>query len=181
MAALKQATASFFKCPFLKGSSGGSVQAVMADPVQLAKLTALCPHFAKMASAAPPSDAAVPASHAAMSAGCPFASKTPGAVPCGALTGDPCVNHAEAPETPPAALSPSPPKFDAAYDSVFESHVAKIKEEGRYRIFADLERKAGSFPVADCHDSRTGSVSPSWGGVPTTTSGWVSTRRCWAP
>lgn len=42
------------------------------------------------------------------------------------------------------------------YDEFFAKEVNKIKSEGRYRVFADLERKAGSFPVAKCHDVSTG-------------------------
>jgi 5-aminolevulinate synthase len=34
------------------------------------------------------------------------------------------------------------------YDQFFSNKVADLKAEGRYRIFADLERDAGNFPVA---------------------------------
>jgi 5-aminolevulinate synthase len=34
------------------------------------------------------------------------------------------------------------------YDGSFESAVAALKRERRYRVFADLERKAGQFPYA---------------------------------
>ncbi len=34
------------------------------------------------------------------------------------------------------------------YEQFFADNVAALKAEGRYRIFADLERKAGNFPVA---------------------------------
>mgnify|MGYP001247222010 FL=1 len=34
------------------------------------------------------------------------------------------------------------------YDSFFGDRLASLKKEGRYRIFADLERQAGSFPRA---------------------------------
>ena len=34
------------------------------------------------------------------------------------------------------------------YDASFESAIAALKNERRYRVFADLERKAGEFPYA---------------------------------
>lgn len=38
------------------------------------------------------------------------------------------------------------------YDSIFSEKVAALKTEGRYRIFADLERQTGSFPKATYRD-----------------------------
>jgi 5-aminolevulinate synthase len=35
------------------------------------------------------------------------------------------------------------------YEAFFETELAKLKDDGRYRIFAELERKAGAFPNAD--------------------------------
>src|ERR1700712_4248206 len=39
-----------------------------------------------------------------------------------------------------------PAMFD--YNGNFESTIAALKSERRYRVFADLERKAGQFPYA---------------------------------
>ncbi|MBK8908627.1 MAG: 5-aminolevulinate synthase [Rhodospirillales bacterium] len=37
------------------------------------------------------------------------------------------------------------------YQSFFEGRISALKNEGRYRVFADLERRAGAFPRATCH------------------------------
>ena len=34
------------------------------------------------------------------------------------------------------------------YDTYFETALARLKDERRYRVFADLERLAGRFPHA---------------------------------
>jgi 5-aminolevulinate synthase len=39
------------------------------------------------------------------------------------------------------------------YERFFSERVAGLKSEGRYRIFADLERRAGAFPQATYHGS----------------------------
>ncbi len=37
------------------------------------------------------------------------------------------------------------------YESFFEAELAKLQEEGNYRVFADLKRKRGHFPAASLH------------------------------
>jgi 5-aminolevulinate synthase len=38
------------------------------------------------------------------------------------------------------------------YEQFFKSQIASLKDEGNYRVFADLERQAGAFPKAVRHD-----------------------------
>lgn len=37
------------------------------------------------------------------------------------------------------------------FDAIFASQIASLKKEGNYRVFADLERRCGSFPRAGNH------------------------------
>jgi len=39
-----------------------------------------------------------------------------------------------------------------AFDALFEKQLADLKAEGNYRVFADIERKRGSFPCATKYD-----------------------------
>jgi 5-aminolevulinate synthase len=39
------------------------------------------------------------------------------------------------------------------YDTYFTSALSRLRDERRYRVFADLERIAGRFPYAICHSS----------------------------
>ena len=41
------------------------------------------------------------------------------------------------------------------YEAFFNDQIAKLKGEGNYRVFADLERQAGDFPHAVRHDANT--------------------------
>ena len=38
------------------------------------------------------------------------------------------------------------------YDALFTEQLDRLKSEGNYRIFAELERQCGSFPRAKSHD-----------------------------
>jgi 5-aminolevulinate synthase len=38
------------------------------------------------------------------------------------------------------------------YDRFFDDRLKALRNEGRYRVFADLERKVGEFPNALCHE-----------------------------
>lgn len=37
------------------------------------------------------------------------------------------------------------------YQAFFEQKLTSLKDEGNYRIFADIERRAGAFPAAQYH------------------------------
>ncbi len=48
------------------------------------------------------------------------------------------------------------------YEDFFRSQLAALRQEGRYRVFADLERKAGSFPCATRHKDGAASDVTVW-------------------
>jgi len=49
------------------------------------------------------------------------------------------------------------------FDDFFKARIDALHAEGRYRVFADLERRCGSFPRA--YDHRIGAeVTVDWGG-----------------
>lgn len=65
----------------------------------------------------------------------------------------------------------TPPQFDwnrdhsvenMDYERFFADGLAGLKSEGRYRIFADLERRAGTFPVATHHDTHGDGAVTVW-------------------
>ncbi|KRS11726.1 5-aminolevulinate synthase [Roseovarius atlanticus] len=41
------------------------------------------------------------------------------------------------------------------FDAMFNAQLGALKEEGNYRIFAELERRCGAFPKARSHDADT--------------------------
>jgi 5-aminolevulinate synthase len=46
------------------------------------------------------------------------------------------------------------------YEGFFKTRLDALRAEGRYRVFADLERKAGEFPRA--HDHASGREITVW-------------------
>ncbi|GAN76762.1 5-aminolevulinate synthase [Acidisphaera rubrifaciens] len=46
------------------------------------------------------------------------------------------------------------------YETFFRKQLDSLHKEGRYRVFADLERQAGAFPRATHHQGRGGGTQP---------------------
>jgi 5-aminolevulinate synthase len=60
----------------------------------------------------------------------------------------PCGNPSGQPALVSAANGNGAAQVSNGHDAFFESKLAVLREEGRYRVFADLERHAGQFPRA---------------------------------
>jgi 5-aminolevulinate synthase len=45
-------------------------------------------------------------------------------------------------------------KTNMDFDALFEAQIDALKQEGNYRVFAELERKCGQFPRADNHSEK---------------------------
>tara|TARA_B100000989_G_scaffold246448_1_gene193617 strand:- start:1762 stop:2976 length:1215 start_codon:yes stop_codon:yes gene_type:complete len=48
------------------------------------------------------------------------------------------------------------------YDAIFAAQLDKLKEEGNYRIFAELERQSGAFPKAKSYDDNAPNEVTVW-------------------
>ena len=70
----------------------------------------------------------------------------------------------------PVSSTPAPLWTAGQYRHTFERAVAEVQGEGRYRIFADLERQAGSFPRA-WHHGPTAANGPGLAAPAATSSG----------
>lgn len=141
-----QALKTLVKCPFLR--SGAASTKALTDPSIMKQMTAVCPHLKRISATCP-----VGVSAADVQVGkecceaCPSRLQSTG-------TAQP----QQQPQKPQGIAmsiaeqhSAGKPKADLMYNDLFGKEVQRVKDEGRYRVFADLARKAGSFPVAKCH------------------------------
>ena len=48
------------------------------------------------------------------------------------------------------------------YETFFQDQLQGLRNEGRYRVFADLERKAGAFPKATRHENNETKTVTVW-------------------
>ena len=84
----------------------------------------------------------------------------------------------------PTKIGRAGDKEDMDYEAFFAGHLGRLRDEGRYRVFAELERIAGALP-ARALPSATARCATSPFGAPTTISPWASIplvveamRRC---
>ena len=48
------------------------------------------------------------------------------------------------------------------YDAIFAAQLNQLKQEGNYRIFAELERQSGAFPKAKSYDNNAPNEVTVW-------------------
>ena len=167
------------RCPYFKAAAADPA---LLDPTNLDQVAELCPHLKRMhataskssASSSPTTSAQMPPTTVEEELPLPpcFAamatstSDQSAAVMPPAFCDEGCparrVMEAEtakmsgAVSAPPSAARTAPlgeALTPSDYDGVWSEHIDQIKSEGRYRIFADLKRKAGKFPRASHHRS----------------------------
>jgi len=141
------------KCPFVK--SGALSPQTISNTNIMKNAAALCPHMSKLVEAG---EVAKPCD------GCPC-----DAAELAKLQSNLNASRREAETAPlstpvptpgvtaPAQQVAAPTTTRARYEALFAGEVDKVKREGRYRVFADLERRAGQFPIATCHNANTNS------------------------
>ncbi|EQC37875.1 5-aminolevulinate synthase [Saprolegnia diclina VS20] len=126
-------------CPFMHASSV-TKQALVPN---IAKLAKMCPHMSTMMQNQAQEAEAITTKFQEVTFTAPFAKPTPAPKkvqpyrrPAGKYERLGGLSHDE-------------------YERGFQKTISRIKSEGRYRQFADLERKRGEFPKATYHESPT--------------------------